>query len=474
MVLVRSALVGAVLVGGLVAAAGAEGAAVLVREPTVLGPSGEVHHVNTGGYEAGFDWVLTQGIDNAEVNAALWEPTLGEGAYQVEAFIPKEIGATYARYTITHAGKSSEVRLRQSNFAAEWVVLGDYLFDASQASVRSTDAAGYPGEELAWSDMRFTALATLPANVESDGEETTVNEPAVSGPEGFIVRFVGVGYRGDLLRIYARGAGATAVNAATWTAPLARGEYAVEAFIPAEHAEAEVDYTVHARDGAHVVPVLQKSYNNLWVALGTYKLDEAGAAVSADDATGVREQEIAWDAVRFRLIKLEPLEKAAAEPEAGGQGVKGPASAGRGEQLVAPPPPAVAVPKRLLEFLHLRVKAAPGHRPNPQNLYKIAALLHAGSLTARYRCAPCLVVRLPFKLRPHSNVPYTIRSKAEGGLKALIEREDELYAGTVLEVELSEPGHSPELVTYRLRTRARIERSRPCPAAPGPIGACAS
>ena len=486
----------ALLLGGWPGASVAEGTAVLVREPTILGPSGSVRHVDTGGFEAGYDWVLTQGLGNPEVNAALWEAPLAEGAYQVEVFLPKEIGDTYARYQVTHADQVSEARLRQYSFLGEWVVLGDWAFDSAQASVRSTDASGYPGEELAWSAVRFTSLASLPPNIESNGTETTINEPQVSGPEEFVVRFVGVGYRGDLLRVDARGAGATAVNSATWSVALARGEYAVEAFIPAEHAEAEVTYEVHARDGTPPFSLLQKSYNNLWVSLGDYKFGEAGGSVSSDDATGVKEQQIAWDAIRFKLIKPEPVEKEPAkepakeptkepakepvgEAEVHGVGGKTSALPSPSEQLIAPAPApplaaAVAVPNDLLEFVHLRVKAARGHRPNPQNLYKIAALLHATGLTARYRCAPCLIVRLPFKLRPHSNVPITTSSTAEGEVKTLIKQEPELYAGTVLKIELSETDYRSELVTYHLRTQARIKRSQACPAAPGPIGLCAS
>jgi hypothetical protein len=266
--------------------------AVLVVEPTVQGASGSVHHEAAGGFEGGYDWVDTQGIDNPEVNAGLWEPFIPSGLYQVEAWQPLAAGFTYARYEVTHGGKASEVRLRQSNFGAQWVVLGTYFFDGSAASVRSTDSAGLPGEQLAWSAMRWTAVATLPPNVETEGTATTVNEPLVSGPEEFVVRFVGIGYRGDLLRTHAQGAGASVTNTASWHVPLNAGEYSVQAFIPREHAEAEVPYTVHALDGNHTVTLKQKSYNDLWVPLGNFTFGSAGATVTSTDATGAKEEEI--------------------------------------------------------------------------------------------------------------------------------------------------------------------------------------
>ena len=86
---------------GFVSAASA--APVIVGEPTILGPTSSVHDVPGEGYEGNtLYWVLTRGLEEPEVNAALWEAALPEGIYQVEAWIPLKQGYTYARYDITH------------------------------------------------------------------------------------------------------------------------------------------------------------------------------------------------------------------------------------------------------------------------------------------------------------------------------------------------------------------------------------
>ncbi len=443
--------------------------AFVVHEPTVLGPSGSVHHVNSGGFEAGYDWVLTQGIDNPEVNAGFWEAPLTEGAYQVEAFIPKEIGVTYARYLITHASHSSEVRLRQSNFADEWVVLGDWAFDSSQSSVRSTDSAGYPSEQLAWSAVRFTPLATLPPNMEVTGDTTTINEPQISGPEGFVVRFVGVGFRGDLLRVYARGASATAVNSATWSAPLAAGVYALEAYIPKEHAEAEVSYTVYALAGDSTIPVSQKSFNNLWVPLGNFHFGPAGASVTSTDATGVKEEEIAWDALRFKLVSLDKTEeKITTKPEEPVVKIVEPPGPTI-EPLLSPPP------EPLLDLPTFQIKSGPRHHRHlgPGDSYKLQAILATSpSLKLHYRCKPCLEIPPPVRLLPHSQTPLTRVIKGSGNLHHLLHRD--FYKGTVLEVEVSAPNYRPLLYTYRLHGHGHPAEPTICAAAPAKTGRCAS
>jgi hypothetical protein len=423
-----------------------------------------------GGFEAGYDWVLTQGIDNPEVNAGFWEAPLSEGAYQVEAFIPKEIGATYARYLITHASHSSEVRLRQSNFADEWVVLGDYAFGSSQSSVRSTDSAGYPSEQLAWSAMRFTPLATIPPDIEVSGATTTINEPQISGPEGFVVRFVGVGFRGDLLRAYASGASATVVNSATWSVPLAAGEYTLEAYIPKEHAEAEVSYIVHSLSGDSTVPVSQESFNNLWVPLGNFHFGPSGASVTSTDATGVKEEEIAWDALRFKLISLDKTEEKTTTTLDEKPVVK----------MVEPPGPTIEPllsppPEPLLDLPPFQIKSGPRHHRHrgPGDSYKLRAIL-AGSAAIKlhYHCNPCLRIPIPVRLHPHSQIPITRTSKGSGDLHALIN--EDFYKGTVLEVQVSEPGYRPLLYTYRLHGHGHTAEPKVCPAAPHGAGHCAS
>jgi hypothetical protein len=185
----------AAVVAALSALDCAAASALTVDEPTIVGPAGPVHYVATGGFEAGYYWVLARGLNEPEVDGANWEPaSLPAGDYAVEAWQPLEAGYAYARYQVLHSGISTEVRLRQANFGAAWVTLGDWEFNGTRAAVHSTDAAGYAGEQLSWADMRWTRLAALPPNVETVGETTTVYEPAITGPEQFVIRFAGIGY----------------------------------------------------------------------------------------------------------------------------------------------------------------------------------------------------------------------------------------------------------------------------------------
>jgi hypothetical protein len=436
-------------------------AAVLVAEPTVLGPSGSVHHEETGGFEGGYDWVDTQGIDNPEINAGLWEPFIPSGLYQVEAWQPLAAGYTYARYEITHSGKANEVRLRQSNFGAQWVTLGTYFFDGSAASVRSTDSAGLPKEQLAWSAMRWTPVATLPPNVVTESTTTTINEPLVSGPEEFVVRFVGIGYRGDLLRVHAQGEGASAVNTASWRVPLSAGEYTVEAFIPREHAEAQVSYTVQALDGNHSVALKQKSYNDLWVTLGDFTFGSAGATVTSTDATGVKEEEIAWDALRFvaRPVSPPPGGVAGQTPgggdKAGGTGTVKPGGGspeGSNSKSIVP-----AQAKNLLTFgplrIHTSVRGA--HRADVYELISTRPV--PGTLKLSYRCRMCLFVTLPLRLHAGSAVPYTHRSRRVGEIAALFGKP--FYRGSNIEITVSATGMQPRHYDYRFPGSRKVKRN---------------
>jgi hypothetical protein len=134
------------------------------------------------------------------------------------------------------------------------------------------------------------------------------------------------------------------------------------------------------------------------------------------------------------------------------------------------------IPSSPLTFAHLRVKAAPHHRLNPPNIYKITKLaprLHVAGIAVRYHCDLCLIVdEHPFRLNKRTNVPRLLRSSTEGALLSLIHEAPELYAGSVLDIEISQEGYRPALITYRLRAKGKIEQSPVCSASPGPIAAC--
>ncbi len=447
--------------------------ATIVAEPSILGASQNIHESEGAGWEGNtVYWVSTQGLEKPEVNAALWETALAQGDYRVEAWIPKKLGYTYARYDLAHSGQTSEVRLRQSNFGDEWVTLGNYAFDGSTARVRSTDAAGYPGEQLAWDAVRWTPVMEIPPNVEEQGNSTTINEPQISGPDGFAVRFVGVGYHGDLIRADARGAGETAVNTATWHVGLPVGEYAVEAFIPAEHAEAETTYTVDEAHGEKQVGIAQKGYNNLWVKLGVFSFGGNGATVTSTDATGMKGQEIAWDAMRFTASPITPPRSKEEVPTGGGETSK----------EIAPPPqvplvePLVPEQDQPVEFerrgLHLR---RGGPRVDDRDSYSIKALYPVPkTLSLRYRCLPCVIVGSPLKLKRHTHIPITRLSYGHGDLRQLVNKKI-FFKGTVLQVEAYEPGYRRRLYSYRLPGRGEVEGAVECnESTPTTVRGCAS
>jgi hypothetical protein len=447
----------------------ARASALIVSEPTIVGPAEAVHRVSHGGFDGGYDWVSAQGFGEPEVNAAVWEASsLEPGVYAVEAWIPNEFGTADARYKITHDGITNEVIVGQYEvISGEWVTLGAYEFDG-EGSVRSSDSAGDPGDRIDWSDMRWTRIASLPQRIETSAATTTISEPVVSGSEEFYARYAGVGYRGSLLVGEAQGSGGATIDTATWSTSLPAGEYAVEVFIPGARREAEVVYTIHATDGDLPVQIDQPSYKEVWVKLGQFKFGGT-AEVSSSDATGSAGQDIAWSALRF---VREASETVAPPPgQSGGSAPMGQPNAGLPAAFEPSGVlPLVEFPKKLLSFNHIRVKAPRGHRPNPYNLYEVSKL--APGLTLRYRCAPCLIVRSPFKLVGHSEVPVTRRSYQEGFVQKLHQDESELYAGSVLEVEVEEPKYAPVLVVYRLHAREKVDRSHSCRAAPGPIGKC--
>jgi hypothetical protein len=456
-----------------------------ISEPTVIGPSEGVHNVSQGGFDGGYVWVSAQGFGSAEVHAALWETnSLTPGVYAVEAWMPNESGAADARYKITHKGVTSEVLVSQYEvISGEWVRLGVYEFD-EHASVRSTDAAGDPGDRIDWSDMRWTRIASLPPRIEVSGLTTTVREPVITGSEEFFARFAGVGYGGWLSVGEAQGSEGATIDTATWSAPLSAGEYGIEVFIPEAHREAEVDYLVHTAGGAVPVEIKQPKYKNTWVKLGQFQLGGT-AEVTSSDATGSAGQDIAWSALRFvqlsraQIETLIPSSQQVQSPTTTEQPrIESPIKPTKPGTALLPARPAsvalplVHVPKELLKFATLQIeRAAHEPHPGPADLYKVIELLNAKRLAVRFRCDPCLIVDRPLRLHDH-DVPYIHTSYAEGPMQTLIARASVLYKGTVLLVEVRKRSHQHTWLSYNLTGAGEVRRSHSCAARPGPIGVC--
>lgn len=451
----------------VLSAASQSPAAVINDSPTILGPSSSVTQM-AGGFGGTFTVVNAQGITNPEVNAARWDASLAPGTYLVEAFIPREAGVTYARYAITHAGTTSEVRLHQVEFGNVWVSLGVYRFDASQSSVRSTDAAGDAGQQLAWDAIRWTPVDAVPPNVESDGDTTIVDDPQVSGPEEDVARFVGVGLRDDLLRTYAQGADATAVNTATWSVPLLAGTYDVSAFIPKEHAEADVSYTLRTTTGNVKVPVAQSTFLNTWVSLGRATFG-ANAVVTSSDATGKLGQEIAWDALRFVRVPSPPGEQHVSPPPPDELPKQTSPVTGTGTETQPTPPdpgpgtdppptpkptlPLVAAQHRdLLAFLSIEL-IRPGRRSGPKDGYVLARVNPtSSSLHVKITCVSCRA----FGKNPRFGTAGPITHRVAQKTSAAQLRKTRLYKGSVLRVVVSQKNRIPRTYTFKLTGGKRV------------------
>jgi hypothetical protein len=485
--------------------------AVTVDEPTIIGPLSPVHHVEHGGFDGGYDWVAAQGFGEPQVDGATWEAEpLTPGDYSVEAWIPNEFGTADARYEVHHDALTSEVLISQYEVeSGAWIKLGAYEFAEAGASVSSTDAAGDPGDRIDWSDMRWTAIAAIPPNLETAGSTTTVREPSISGSETFVSRFAGVGYGESLWVGSAQGQSGAVVNTATWSAPLAAGEYDVDVYIPETHREAEVGYSIHAAAGNSTVVISQPDYANTWVDLGTFRFAGGTAEVTSPDNTGEPEQDIAWNALRFIALPpstgtsektVEPPNTVAptsGDPTTGGgggggtpTGSDGAGAGGSGASTTTgektPHRSIKATTKRLtplvpaqdkhklVAFTTLRVHSGPhDSRLGPADIYSITAL-HPSSKALRlhYKCEPCLLIPDPLKLRHDSQEPETRPSNAEGNLRNFLNQP--FYEGTVLQVEVREPHHRSLRYTYHFLVSGKRPPPTVCAlAATSPIEACA-
>ena len=87
--------------------------------------------------------------------------------YEVFAFIPRyNATTTNAVYTISRGGLTTTKSINQNNSFAEWVSLGQHLFDDSGANhVMLTDATGEP---VNTKQVGFDAIAFVPHSDATD------------------------------------------------------------------------------------------------------------------------------------------------------------------------------------------------------------------------------------------------------------------------------------------------------------------
>jgi len=81
----------------------------------------------------------------------------------------------------------------------------------------------------------------------------------------------------------------------------ASGNYSIDVFIPASHADASAVYQINTATGLETTTINQAEYSNQWASLGSFSLSSASAAVRAGDYTGTQGQYISFDAMRFTV-----------------------------------------------------------------------------------------------------------------------------------------------------------------------------
>jgi hypothetical protein len=86
------------------------------------------------------------------------------------------------------------------------------------------------------------------------------------------------------------------------------GPYAVFAFIPAVHATTtNARYTIHDKDGDHIIPISQLDYSDEWIYWGSYDFwDGTFGYVYLNNATDESDgsTEVSFDSIKFRQFRV--------------------------------------------------------------------------------------------------------------------------------------------------------------------------
>ena len=277
--------------------------ATVVDDPSFWGPSHYIARFTGLGWDGDMYRTWAEGDGYSAVNGAAWVGDISGGRYRVEVYIPRDHAVATVKYYVRHNGGQSVVAVDQSRYFDQWVSLGVYDINGPRASVGSNDASGQRASEIGWDAARWL-LTDEPINHPDPApgpqpETTLVDDPSFWGPSQYISSFAGVGWDGDMYRTWTEGEGYAAVNGAEWVGDITGGRYRIEVFIPRAHAVATVKYYVRHNGGQSVVSIDQSRYFDQWVSLGVYDINGPRASVGSNDATGVRAQEIGWDAIRW-------------------------------------------------------------------------------------------------------------------------------------------------------------------------------
>jgi murein DD-endopeptidase MepM/ murein hydrolase activator NlpD len=166
--------------------------------------------------------------------------------------------------------------------------------------------------------------------------ETQVVRPTDSGFSSF--SFTGRQEFSDFVgvwgwKVYFKGTETqTSKATAKWSPTLPNsGKYEVSAFIPARHATStNARYKIHGVRGSNtevLVTLNQSLHSNTWVTLGVFDIDKSAVnagVVFLNDLTGETNKEIAFDAMRWRVVLDVPVGGGNPPPAFSGDGYDSP------------------------------------------------------------------------------------------------------------------------------------------------------
>ncbi|WP_328996125.1 family 16 glycosylhydrolase [Kribbella sp. NBC_01245] len=273
----------------------APGSAVVDNGDAGYAESGEWKDAVTDSHEEafGFQDRQTRRSDSPDA-AATWTPELEDaGEYEVLAWNPSFLatGHTAARYTVAHAGGSSDVVVNQSTAGQQWVSLGSY---------RMKPGAGHglrlTGDTSGKGTLRADSAMFTPAIVVDNGgalDAIGVTGSGYSETGTWSTSSAVAGWRDTDTR-YA----SSSTSAARWTPELPEsGTYAVYAWTPVHESNTNIArYKVVHNGGPAVVEV---DHVDRWTKLGTFAFEAgAGGYVELGKDTGVTGN-LRADAVKF-------------------------------------------------------------------------------------------------------------------------------------------------------------------------------
>ncbi|HEX8054932.1 MAG TPA: hypothetical protein VF517_18255, partial [Thermoleophilaceae bacterium] len=156
----------------------------LVDDPVIIGPAEYVTTFVGVGYDGDLLRTYAEGSDHRQINGAEWRTPLTSGRFRVQVYIPSEHGEGPVRYFVPHVGGEREILIDQSGYSNVWVDLGEFDLAGPEGVVRSTDATGTRGNEVAWDAVRWVRVPSAPQAPATDpGGAPSSDQPGSDQPQ---------------------------------------------------------------------------------------------------------------------------------------------------------------------------------------------------------------------------------------------------------------------------------------------------